>query len=81
MSLKPSLCQEVPKETKRITKSAFPKGNKYINIRDSIGSIFKDKDFHDLFSQCGQPAISPWRLALVTILQFIEGLSDRQAAE
>ena len=81
MSLKPSLCQEVPKETKRITKSAFPKGNKYIHIRDSIGSIFKDKDFHDLFSQCGQPAISPWRLALVTILQFIEGLSDRQAAD
>jgi transposase len=29
----------------------------------------------------GQPALSPWRLALVTIMQFVEGLSDRQAAE
>ena len=29
----------------------------------------------------GQPAYAPWHLALVTLLQFREGLSDRQAAE
>lgn len=81
MSLKLSVYQNVSKETKRVAKAAFPKGNKYINLRNSLGSIFKDEDFYDLFPKCGQPAMSPWRLALVTILQFIEGLSDRQAAD
>src|SRR5918993_5005457 len=37
--------------------------------------------FADLYPQRGQPAYTPWRLALVTLLQFREGLSDRQAAE
>src|SRR5882724_9137390 len=32
-------------------------------------------------SQCGQPSLPPWRLALVTIMQFREHLADRQAAE
>jgi len=52
MSLKLSLYQDVPKETKRVAKAAFPKGNKYINLRDNLGSIFKDEDFYDLFPQC-----------------------------
>jgi transposase len=30
---------------------------------------------------CGRPAEAPWRLALVSILQYAEGLSDRQAAD
>lgn len=29
----------------------------------------------------GQPAEAPWRLALTTVRQFAEGVSDRQAAE
>ena len=33
------------------------------------------------FPKGGQPGLPPWRLALVTILQFRENLSDRQAAE
>jgi transposase len=35
----------------------------------------------DLYPNNGQPAAAPWRLALVTILQFAENLSDRQAAD
>jgi transposase len=35
----------------------------------------------DLYSDEGQPGWSPWRLALVTIMQFAENLSDRQAAD
>lgn len=35
----------------------------------------------DLFPSRGQPAYAPWRLALITIFQFIENLSDRDAAE
>jgi transposase len=50
-------------------------------MRDEFGSIFADDDFADLFPQRGQPAEAPWRLALVTILQYVEDLSDRQAAD
>src|SRR6266446_4680935 len=41
----------------------------------------QDDDFTDLYSHEGQPGLSAWRLALVTIMQFRETLSDRQAAE
>jgi transposase len=39
------------------------------------------EDFSGLFKVHGRPAIAPWRLALVTVKQFSEGLLDRQAAE
>ncbi len=44
-------------------------------------STYSDDDFADLFPTRGQPAEAPWRLALVTVLQFAEGLPDRQAAD
>jgi transposase len=81
MSLKPSPMQSVPEETVRVARAAFPKGNPYLTLRDGLGPIFRDEDFADLFPADGQPALPPWRLALVTILQFREHLSDRQAAE
>lgn len=81
MSLKPRQVTAVPKETMRVAQAAFPKGNLYLTLRDKLGSIFQDEDFVDLFPKEGQPAVPPWRLALVTILQFRENLSDRQAAE
>ena len=43
--------------------------------------FFADEQFASLFSERGQPAFSPWRLALISIMQFVEDLSDRQAAE
>jgi len=72
---------EVPEETEKVARAAFPKGNIYIRMRDKLGVFFSDDQFVHLFSQRGQPAISPWRLALVSIMQFVENLSDRQAAE
>ncbi|MCL4296985.1 MAG: IS1182 family transposase [Anaerolineae bacterium] len=81
MSLKPSPMQPVPAETARVARAAFPKGNPYLTLRDELGPIFRDEDFVDLFPPDGQPALPPWRLALVTIMQFRENLSDRQAAE
>src|SRR5215217_4445485 len=71
----------VPEDTARDAKAAFPKGNLYMQIRDMLGSIYADEDFSELFEVRGRPAITPWRLALVTVMQFSEGLSDRQAAE
>ena len=61
--------------------ASFPKGNIYMQIRDTLGSIFDDEEFVDLFPTNGQPAYAPWRLALVCIMQFLENLSDRQAAD
>jgi transposase len=50
-------------------------------MRDELGAIFEEKDFAHLFPRRGQPAMAPWRLALLTLMQFTEGLSDRQAAD
>ena len=80
MSLKPQAIGPVPEETARIARAAYPKGNIYIQLRDTLGTIYEDEQFADLFPQRGQPAESPWRLALVCVMQFLEGLSDRQAA-
>ncbi len=81
MSLKPRPIDRVPRQTMRVARAAFPKGNLYLTLRDQLGPIFQDQDFSDLFPKDGQPALPPWRLALVTILQFRENLPDRQAAE
>jgi transposase len=81
MSLQPRPIFDVPEETARIAHAAFPKGNIYIRMRDRLGVFFTDEQFVPLFSGRGQPAFSPWRLALISIMQFVEDLSDRQAAE
>jgi transposase len=81
MSLHPHPIPPVPDETARVARAAFPKGNPYICMRDTLGPIFADGDFTDLFPTRGQPAAAPWRLALVTLFQFAEDLSDRQAAD
>jgi transposase len=52
-----------------------------MTVRDELGAIFEDEDFAHLFPSRGRPAMPPWRLALLTIMQFAEGLSDRQAVD
>jgi transposase len=81
MSLKPNAIPPVPEMTVTIAQAAFPKGNLYMQMRDELGSIYTDELFAELYSDEGQPGWSPWRLALVTIMQFAENLSDRQAAD
>src|SRR5215210_8836197 len=81
MSLQPHLVEPVPDLTQRVARAAFPKGNLYLKMRDEFGTFFQDHHFASLFGSSGPPAQSPWRLALVTIMQFGEGLSDRAAAE
>ncbi|MFF7315130.1 IS1182 family transposase, partial [Streptomyces sp. NPDC008137] len=70
-----------PAETVRVARAAFPKGSLAIRVRDELGPMFTDEEFVDLFPIRGRPAWSPGRLALVLVLQFVEGLTDRQAAE
>ena len=81
MSLKSLPISPVPEETARVAHAAFPRGNVAMQVRDTLGAIYTDEAFADLFPTHGQPALAPWRLALVTVFQFMEGLTDRQAAD
>ncbi len=81
MSMHPQLFYVIPTETERVARAAFPKGCATMRIRDELGMLCADQDFASLFSAVGQPAYSPSRLLLSTIFQFIEGLTDRQAAD
>jgi len=81
MSLKPQSLEPIPDETVRVAKAAFPDGTIYMKMRDELGTIYADEQFIDLYPQLGQPALAPWRLAMVTVMQFAENLTDRQAAD
>lgn len=71
----------LPEEVVRVAHAVFPQGNVFLQVRDALGTIYTDEAFADRFPTPGQPAFAPWRLALVTIFQFLEGLTDRQAAD
>ncbi|WP_042175767.1 transposase, partial [Streptomyces sp. NBRC 110035] len=81
MSMQPKGSGEIPAETVRVARAAFPNGSPAIRVRDEPGSLFTDEESVDLFQTRGRPAWSPGRLALVPVLQSVEGLTDRQAAE
>src|SRR5215212_8180574 len=81
MSLRAPLFYLIPEQTAQIAQAAFPKGNLYLRMRDALGPIYSNPDFTHLFPKEGQPAEAPAQLALVTIMQFAEGLSDPQAAD
>jgi transposase len=81
MSLKSLPIPPVPEETARVAHAVFPRGNVFMQLRDTLGVIYTDEAFADLFPIHGQPALAPWRLALVTVFQGMEGLTDRQAAD
>ena len=81
MTLHPYPVPPVPDATAAATEAAFPKGNRYMRMRDELGVFFSDQDFAQLYPNCGHAAAAPWRLALITIMQFAENLSDRQAAD
>ncbi|GJG88102.1 hypothetical protein tb265_32830 [Gemmatimonadetes bacterium T265] len=71
----------MPVVTAAVARTAFPRGNPYLTLRDELGPLFTDAQFAPLFARRGQPAEAPWRLALVTVLQYAEDLSDRVAAD
>jgi len=71
----------IPEETARVARAAYPKGNLYMKMRDALGTIYQDESFAHLFPANGRPVEAPWRLAFITLVQFMEGLPDRQAAD
>ena len=80
MSLKPQTIPPVPDQNATVARAAFPKGTVVLRLRDELGTIYQDDLFAALYPKRGQPAAAPWRLALVSVLQFLGGLPDRQAA-
>src|SRR5205807_5296295 len=81
MSLKSLPIPPIPEETARVAHAVFARGNVAMQVRDTLGAIYTDEGFAGLLPTRGQPALAPWRLALVTVFQFMEGLPDRQAAD
>jgi len=70
----------IPEETARVARAACPKGTLAMRLRDALGDLYQDEQFVALYPVEGQPAYAPWRLAVVTVLQYAENLTDRQAA-
>jgi transposase len=82
MSLRPETLPPIPDATAAAVRAAFPKGNLYVDLRAEFGTLYEDQLFADLYPPQGCPVeVPPWRLALVMVMQYIEGLTDRQAAD
>ena len=82
MSLRPEPLPPIPEATAAAVQAAFPKGNLYVDLRAEFGTLYDDQLFADLYPPEGRPVeVAPWRLALVMVMQYIEGLTDRQAAD
>ncbi len=82
MTLRPQALPPVPEATVAAVQAAFPKGNLYVELRAEFGILYEDQLFADLYPPAGRPVeVAPWRLALVMVMQYIEGLTDRQAAD
>src|SRR4051794_8255148 len=81
MSLQPQSDFAIPEETQRVAHAAFPKGTLCLRIAEELGPLYGDAQSAALSPARGQPAASPARLATVSVLQYVEGLSDRQAAD
>jgi transposase len=82
MTLRPQPLPPVPEATVAAVQAAFPNGNLYVALRAEFGALYDDQLFTDLYPPAGRPVeVAPWRLALVMVMQYIEGLTDRQAAD
>ena len=81
MSMYPQPIAPIPAETRRLAWRVNPKGTLIMRVRDRLGSLYQDEDFVELYPATGQPPFAPWRLALILVFEYLEGLTDRQAAE
>src|SRR5258708_39514425 len=80
MSMYPRELGTIPEETARVARAACPKGTLAMRLRDALGELYQDEQFEGLYPVEGQPAYAPWRLAVVTVLQYAENLTARPAA-
>jgi len=78
--MRPQGLPEVPAMTATVAAAAFPDGSLAMRARDEPAGVFADEPFADSFGVRGPAGLAPGMLALVTVLQFAENLTDRQAA-
>jgi hypothetical protein len=68
--LRSNVDEMIPIATVRVAQTALEESNRCLKLREQFGTLFSDQAFTALFPKRGQPAEAPWRLALVTVLQF-----------
>ncbi|MFE3643567.1 transposase [Streptomyces sp. NPDC059169] len=73
--------EQVPSLTVQMARASSPGGTTAMWVRYQLGGLWRDEDFADWYPRDGRPGLSPAQLATVCVLQFLLGLSDRQAAE
>ncbi|MFJ5034978.1 transposase [Streptomyces sp. NPDC088560] len=81
MSLRSRSGEQVPSPTAQIARASNPDGTTAMWVRDRLDGLWDDEDFAGWYPRDGRPGLSPAQLATVCVLQFVLGLSDRQAAE
>jgi transposase len=81
MSLRSPVVYCIPDDTAQAARASFPKGHPLMALADEFGLLYGNAQFSALFSSTGQPALDPARLALILVFQFLEGLTDAQAAD
>ncbi len=70
----------IPPLTVRMARASNPRGTAAMWVHDRLDGLFADADFADWYPANGRRGLSPARLALVSVLQYAEKLTDRQAA-
>jgi Transposase DDE domain/Transposase domain (DUF772) len=72
---------ELPATGARWCEAALPEGSVYRFLARERGRLFPPELFADLFQPTGRRSVPPSILAVVMVLQRLEGLSDREAAD
>lgn len=80
VSMRPLPSPPVPVATAALARAVFPAGCLAMRLRGELGEVFANADFVGAYPRQGGPALSPATLALVSVLQYAERLTDRQAA-
>jgi Transposase DDE domain/Transposase domain (DUF772) len=82
MSLGPAPRQgDVFRDTTEFCGSRVKPGSIYALLARECLSLFPDALFSDLFADVGRRSVPPMVVAVVMVLQRLEGLSDREAVE
>ncbi|MFJ9567970.1 IS1182 family transposase [Streptomyces fuscichromogenes] len=81
MSMGSGSGRTIPALTIRMARASNPRGTAAMWVRDRLDELFVDEDFADWYPADGRKGLSPARLAMVSVLQYAENLTDRQAAE
>jgi transposase len=83
VSMQPQPWPQIPEMTARVARAASAKGAYPLamRVRDELGELFADAEFAAAYGTRGRPGLSPGMLALITVLQKVENLTDRAAAD